>query len=80
MERSSTWTAAPYCYLQDLFTAPEARGLGVGRALIEAVYAAARDAGSTRVYWQTHETNVTAQTLYDAIADKSGFIVYRHDV
>ena len=76
----STTMVADTCYLQDLFTSPEARGLGVGRALIEAVYAAARDAGSTRVYWQTHETNVTAQRLYDAIADKSGFIVYRHDV
>jgi GNAT superfamily N-acetyltransferase len=76
----STTMVGDTCYLQDLFTAPEARGTGVGRALIEAVYAAARDAGSTRVYWQTHETNLTAQKLYDAIADRSGFIVYRHDV
>jgi GNAT superfamily N-acetyltransferase len=76
----STTRIEPTCYLQDLFTVPEARALGVGRALIEAVYSAARDAGATRVYWQTHETNVTAQKLYDAIADKSGFIVYRHDV
>lgn len=68
------------CYLQDLFTVPEARGLGVGRALIEAVYAAAAAAGSTSVYWHTHETNTTAQSLYDTIARKSGFIVYRHDV
>src|SRR5215467_12669779 len=45
------------CYLQDLFTAEHARGRGVGRRLIEAVYAAARSAGSSRVYWQTHVTN-----------------------
>jgi GNAT superfamily N-acetyltransferase len=73
----NTWMIAPVCYLQDLFTLPEARGQGVGRALIEAVYAAAREAGSPRVYWMTHETNVQARLLYDKIADRSGFIQYR---
>ena len=68
------------CYLQDLFTAEAERGRGVGRALIEAVYARARAAGSTRVTWQTHETNRTAQALYDKIAERSGFIVYRKDL
>lgn len=68
------------CYLQDLFTAESERGQGVGRALIEAVYARARAAGSTRVYWQTHETNLTAQALYDKVAERSGFIVYRKDL
>jgi GNAT superfamily N-acetyltransferase len=67
----------PTCYLSDLFTGEAARGLGVGRALIEAVYARAKAAGAARVYWQTHETNHTAQLLYDRIAEKSGFIVYR---
>jgi GNAT superfamily N-acetyltransferase len=76
----STTAAALTCYLQDLFTSAEARGGGVGRALIEAVYDAARAAGSTRVYWQTHETNHTAMRLYDRVADKSGFLVYRKDV
>ena len=65
------------CYLADLFTSHEARGLGVGRALIEAVYDAARQAGSSRVYWQTHETNAVAQVLYNGVAERSGFIVYR---
>ena len=64
------------CYLQDLFTDPEARGGGIGRALIEAVYERARAAGSTRVYWQTHETNQTARRLYDQVASNGGFIVY----
>ena len=64
------------CYLQDLFTDPEARGGGIGRALIEAVYGRARAAGSTRVYWQTHETNQTARRLYDQVATNGGFIVY----
>jgi GNAT superfamily N-acetyltransferase len=73
----STIAIAPVCYLQDLFTQQAARGKGVGRALIEGVYEQAKRAGSPRVYWQTHETNVTAQQLYDRIAERSGFIVYR---
>ncbi|MGZ6018457.1 MAG: N-acetyltransferase family protein [Phenylobacterium sp.] len=76
----TTIMIAPTCYLNDLFTAPQARGAGVGKALIEAVYDAARTAGSPRVYWSTHETNVTAQRLYDHVAQRSGFIIYRQDV
>jgi GNAT superfamily N-acetyltransferase len=68
------------CYLQDLFTDASARGGGVGKALIEAVYARAAAAGSHRVYWLTHETNATARRLYDQVADNSGFIVYRKAV
>ena len=71
------WTAGPSCYLQDLFTVDAARGKGVGRALIEAVYAAAKAEGASRVYWQTHETNATAMVLYNKVADRSGFLVYR---
>lgn len=74
---ASTWTEGPYVYLQDLFTAESARGRGVGRALIEAVYDAAKTAKAARVYWLTHETNTTAMALYDKVADKSGFIQYR---
>jgi GNAT superfamily N-acetyltransferase len=76
----STTMIGPICYLQDLFTSADARGGGIGRALIEAVYAAAREAGAARVYWQTHETNLTAMRLYDQVADKSGFLVYRKEV
>lgn len=76
----STTLIAPICYLQDLFTAPERRGQGVGRALIEAVYQRAQQAGSPRVYWQTHETNLTAQRLYAQVAERSGFIVYRRNL
>lgn len=65
----SCWTVADYCYLQDLFVAPAARGLGAGRALIEAVYAAARQAGASRVYWLTQEANATARLLYDRVAE-----------
>ena len=74
----STTAIAPSIYLQDLFTTAEARGKGVGRALIEGVYDRARAAGVPRVYWQTHETNLTAIRLYDQVAEKSGFVVYRH--
>ena len=59
----STTAIAPVCYLQDLFTDAAARGKGVGRALIHEVYAQAKQAGSPRVYWQTHQTNHTAQEL-----------------
>jgi GNAT superfamily N-acetyltransferase len=76
----STTLLAPICYLQDLFIGPESRGRGVGRALIETVYRRAADAGAARVYWHTHETNTTARRLYDQVAERSGFIVYRRDV
>src|SRR5262249_18823517 len=76
----STTLLGPTCYLQDLFTAEEARGKGVGRALIEAVYQRARTAGAARVYWLTHETNATARRLYDRVAEYAGFIMYRKDV
>jgi GNAT superfamily N-acetyltransferase len=73
----STWSIGGYCYLQDLFVAEEARGLRLGRALIEAVYEKAREAGVGRVYWLTHDSNETARRLYDRVADNAGFIQYR---
>jgi GNAT superfamily N-acetyltransferase len=73
----STITIEPFCYLQDLFVAKDARGKGVGRALIEAVYDRAQQAAAPRVYWQTHESNEKAIELYDQVAERSGFIVYR---
>jgi GNAT superfamily N-acetyltransferase len=76
----SCWTVGDYCYLNDLFAAPDARGAGVGRALIEHVYAAAAAAGCSRVYWLTHETNEVAMRLYDRIAERSGFVQYRRAV
>jgi GNAT superfamily N-acetyltransferase len=73
----STTALGPSCYLQDLFTSETARGKGVGRALINAVYERAKNAGSSRVYWLTHETNQTARELYDKVAEDSGFVMYR---
>jgi GNAT superfamily N-acetyltransferase len=73
----STTLIGPTCYLQDLFTSETSRGQGVGRALINEVYHQAKLAGSSRVYWLTHETNEVAMQLYNKVAEKSGFVVYR---
>jgi len=73
----STIQIAPTCYLQDLFTIEPVRAGGVGRLLIEAVYEQAKLAGVERVYWHTHETNSVAMRLYNKVAERSGFIVYR---
>jgi GNAT superfamily N-acetyltransferase len=77
IEHRSCWTAGNYMYLQDLFVDPERRGHGLGRRLIEHVYAEARARGCSRVWWLTHETNSDAMLLYDRIADRSGFVQYR---
>jgi GNAT superfamily N-acetyltransferase len=73
----STWTNGWYCYLEDLFVDPAQRQQGIGRALIEAVYAEADARGCTRTYWMTQETNATARALYDRVATKSPFVQYR---
>jgi GNAT superfamily N-acetyltransferase len=71
------WKVEDTCYLQDLYVDPAARGTGLGRRLIEAVYAAADAHGTTSVYWLTQDFNATARQLYDRIATKTPFIVYR---
>jgi GNAT superfamily N-acetyltransferase len=76
----TTTSIAPACYLNDLFTLHSQRGKGVGRRLINAVYEQAKLAGIGRVYWLTHETNSTAMKLYDQVADRSGFVVYRKSI
>jgi len=74
----SCWSVADTVYLQDLFVAPDVRGGGVGRRLIERVYADAAERGCARVVWLTHETNEVAMRLYDRVAERSGFVQYRH--
>lgn len=76
----STWAVEDYCYLNDLFVADSQRGKGVGRALIAHVHADAAARGASEVYWLTHETNRTAQRLYDAVAERAGFIQYRQPI
>lgn len=73
----STWSEAGYCYLEDLFVDPALRRSGAGRALIDAVKAAAIEAGATRIYWNTQHFNETARALYDQVADLSPFVQYR---
>ncbi len=70
------WRPEGVTYLQDLFADPEIRGHGVGRALIEAVYAAADAAGRPSVYWMTQDFNATARQLYDRIGTLTPFIKY----
>ena len=76
----TSWSPKDICYLQDLFTVPEARGKGVGKALIERVYDEAREHNWFRVYWQTYDTNAVAQVLYNKMADRPGIIVYRKNM
>ena len=73
----STWSPTWYCYLEDLFVDPNARGQGAGRALIEAVYREADARQCTRTYWVTEENNATARALYDQLAVKAPFVQYR---
>jgi GNAT superfamily N-acetyltransferase len=73
----STWTTARYAYLEDLYVSPAGRGSGTAQALVEAVYAEADAAGADRVYWHTQEFNAPARSLYDQVAHRTSFIVYR---
>jgi GNAT superfamily N-acetyltransferase len=73
----TTWTPALSCYLQDLFVASDTRGLGLARALIDAVYQQADAAEAGRVYWTTQEYNAEARALYDTVAHLTSFVQYR---
>src|SRR5579864_3538928 len=72
----STWSLRDYCYLEDLYVDPAARGGGVGRALIRAVYAEADRAKAATVYWMTQEFNADGRALYDTLARRTSFIRY----
>lgn len=71
------WKIEDVCYLQDLYADPEVRGRGIGRALIEAVYAAADAARAPSVYWLTQEFNTAARRLYDRVGQLTPFIKYQ---
>ncbi|MCQ6256041.1 GNAT family N-acetyltransferase [Pseudomonas sp. Q11] len=73
----SNWSIENSCYLQDLLVTEQCRGTGVGRQLIEFVYATAKADGCCKVHWLTHETNATAIQLYERIAERPGFIQFR---
>lgn len=76
----STWSHAPSCYLEDLFVDRARRGTGAGRALIEASAALAKSRGADRLYWHTQEFNAPARSLYDSMAHRTSFIVYRKEL
>jgi GNAT superfamily N-acetyltransferase len=73
----STWSPDPYCYLEDLFVAPAARGTSTARDLFAAVYAEADRRGASRTYWQTQQYNGAARSLYDQVGHLTSFIVYQ---
>ena len=77
IEHRTCWSEANAIYLQDLFTAPAARGQGIGRALIEHVCERAQAMGCAKVHWLTHETNAVAMVLYNQVAERPGFVQYR---
>ncbi|TQJ31397.1 GNAT family N-acetyltransferase [Microbacterium sp. SLBN-146] len=80
LTHASTWSEGPYCYLEDLFVSPEARGTGAGRSLIAHVTTWARAAACAKVYWLTQSHNATARALYDAVATDTGFVHYEIDL
>ncbi|MBF8701915.1 GNAT family N-acetyltransferase [Pseudomonas putida] len=75
----TNWSIGNACYLQDLYVDSMQRGLGIGRQLIEHVYAAAKAENCSKVHWLTHETNATAISLYQQVAERSGFIQFRKE-
>jgi GNAT superfamily N-acetyltransferase len=72
----TTWSRRPYCYLEDLFVSPNARGSDLGRALLEEAKRESVDLGAGRLYWHTQEYNGRARSLYDQVARSTSFIVY----
>jgi GNAT superfamily N-acetyltransferase len=76
----TTWSLRLSCYLEDLFVSPASRGTQVGRGLIQAAAAVAREHGAGQLYWHTQEYNAPARSLYDTLAKRTSFIVYRMDV
>ena len=77
LHHPSSWVIGEDCYLEDLFVAPEARGQGIARALIDDLVALARAKGWHRLYWHTREDNARARKLYDSYVQTDGHIRYR---
>jgi GNAT superfamily N-acetyltransferase len=76
----STWSIAGYCYLEDLFVAPHARGGEAAKGLIDATAAVARERGLERMYWHTQQFNGAARSLYDVVGRLTSAVVYERDV
>jgi GNAT superfamily N-acetyltransferase len=76
----STWSPGGYCYLEDLFVAPDERGGDAGRALLDAVAEGAASRGATKVYWQTQAYNGRARSLYDQVGHVSSSVIYEREL
>jgi GNAT superfamily N-acetyltransferase len=77
IRHEGSWTTKPCCYLEDLFVAPDYRGRGIARALIEDQLQLCRDQGWSRLYWHTRASNSEARRLYDRFATADDFVRYR---
>jgi GNAT superfamily N-acetyltransferase len=75
----STWSVNGYCYLEDLYVDPAARGGGVSHALFDAIFAAARERGVERTYWHTQQFNGAARSLYDTVGKLTSFVMYEYE-
>jgi ribosomal protein S18 acetylase RimI-like enzyme len=75
-----TWSLRMVCYLEDIFVAPQTRGRGAGRALIDKLVALGRQEGWRRVYWHTHENNSRARALYDRVVERTDYVRYDIDL
>lgn len=76
----NTWSQAPVCYLEDLFVTADSRGRGLARAMIEHLASIGRQAGWARIYWHTARDNVSAQVLYNKLAERTGWVRYDIDL
>ena len=65
--RYGIWWAAEDCLLEDLFVREDARGSGVGRALVQAVVDVARERGCRRIELDANEDNAAALALYTSL-------------
>jgi ribosomal protein S18 acetylase RimI-like enzyme len=65
--RPALWTETLDCHLEELYVAPDRRGLGLGRALMEAAIELARERGAARMDLGTGEDDTAARTLYESL-------------
>ncbi|MFI8418454.1 GNAT family N-acetyltransferase [Serratia sp. NPDC078593] len=73
----STWSLVGYCYIEDIYVSPAARGQNVSEKLFAQAYQLAEERECDRVYWMTQEYNAPARSLYDKVGQRSSFIVYK---
>ena len=65
--RPSIWNEKLECYLAELYVVPDKRGCGIGRALMDAVFDAAREKGAGHIELNTSDDDVAARALYEKL-------------